>query len=453
MKAMSSEHGRSERVEAPRRWRARYLAPASVAGRLCLRRRGGALLMLVVTATLILMGVMLSALLVFRTTREVIQNELNYHGQAVNAAKAGLVDTLAWFRRQTEQPVQVFAPERDLDASPPVNETDDPAIGLVREYQISTKEHVWGRYEVRVRVVRDITEERNLTGQGRCWYIESKGYVFERLENNYTPDGFYYMYETADGTVRRKVALGGYDYETETTEPDGALVERHDERLVRILASSRVSTELRRLSIVPPADAAVCLSRANWATLGNRCRVSGGPGYGLVYPNGTGSPSINSGAELTGTPPRGGASPSTYLLDMEDVFGVTKQELRTLSDIYTTDPSSLPAELPDYQLVYIDSDVTWTASKPLRGTAIVYVDGNVTLASNSSSYFSGVLYVEGDYTQQAPSLVLGTLMVKGHFSISGLGDYSELDFDAGVRQRLLMITGQYRFSAPFCFLQ
>ena len=138
---------------------------------------------------------------------------------------------------------------------------------------------------------------------------------------------------------------------------------------------------------------------------------------------------------------------------MEDVFGVTKEELKTLADIYTEDPSNLPYELPEYSLVYIDSDVTFDNDRPLRGTAIVYVDGNVTLASNSSSYFSGILYVEDDYRQYAPSLVNGTVMVNGVLDISGLGDYSEVNFDSTVRQRILTISGQYRFSAPMYFLQ
>ena len=357
-------------------------------------RRGGALLVLVLVAIVILGGVTSAALSVFQTTNTFIKYELNYHGQAVNAAKAGLVDALAWFRRQTSQPVNAFAPALDMDADPAINETADPEIGLVREYQISTRENIWGRYEVRLRAVRDVTGERNLTGTGRYWYIESRGYVFERLVPEYTPRDFYAVYEFADGTQRRKLEDGSYA--VEDTDPDDVLTERHDMNMVRLMASETMWTEVRRLSVVPPADATICLARGDLAYLGNRSRVNGGEGYGLVYPSGTGDPTVESGAELSGTPAKGAADPATYLLDVADVFGVTPEELRSLSDIYTDDPSTLPATLPDYQLVYIDGDATWTASRPLRGTAIVYVAGDATLASQSSSYFSGILYVEGD---------------------------------------------------------
>jgi len=83
----------------------------------------------------------------------------------------------------------------------------------------------------------------------------------------------------------------------------------------------------------------------------------------------------------------------------------------------------------------------------------VYVNGDVTLDTNSSTYFSGILYVEGDYVQRAPSLVNGTVMVNGSVVVSGLGDYSEINFDPDVRSRVLSVSGQYRFSTPMYFVQ
>ena len=62
-------------------------------------------------------------------------------------ADAGIVDAYAWLRRQQVQPVTTFAPRRDLAAVPPVNETDDPTLGLVREVELLPS--LWGRYEVR----------------------------------------------------------------------------------------------------------------------------------------------------------------------------------------------------------------------------------------------------------------------------------------------------------------
>lgn len=428
------------------------------------------MMVLVMVSLVVLSGIMMASLEVFKTNRMVIDFELNYHGEAVNTAKAGLIDALSWFRRQTAQPVDDFDPQRNLVIVPNINDTDDntddgsgsKVIGLVREYKLSKEDNaaqdqIWGRYEVRRRVVRDITEERNLSGQGRYWYIESKGYIFtKRNPATYTPDDFYYVYEYFDdGTtawqMRKQPDLS---YVFENIPADGrANKEQYDINVVNVLASATMATELRRVSVIPPANSALCAARGDLVSLGNRSRIMGAGSYGLIYPSGTGAHYQNGGCEISGAPAWGTADPAMYLLDMEDVFGISKQELRTLADIYTNDYTTLPDEMPEYSLVYVDGDAVFTNSKPLRGTAIVYVDGDVTLAANSSSYFSGILYVEGDYRQYAPSLVNGSVMVKGAMQVSGLGDYSEVDFDASVRQRILTISGQYRFSAPMYFIE
>ncbi len=432
--------------------------------------RRGSMMVLVMVSLVLLSGIMMASLEMMSTTRNVIDYELNYHGEAVNTAKAGLIDALSWFRRQTAQPVEEFDPQRDIEVIPPINDTDDNTldgdghkiIGIIREYELSREnsagqDQVWGRYEIRRRAVRDITDERNLSGNGRFWYIESKGYIFRKRDpDTYTPDKFYQLYEFMDdGSVAKQWRkLEDESYVIEDIEPDGkAVMEKCDLTVVDVLASAKMATELRRISVIPPGNAAFCAAQGSNVYLRDRSRVLGGGGYGLLYPSGTGTHYKHWNAELNGSPAWGRADPGTYLIGMEDVFGVTKEELKTLADIYTEDPSNLPYELPEYSLVYIDSDVTFDNDRPLRGTAIVYVDGNVTLASNSSSYFSGILYVEDDYRQYAPSLVNGTVMVNGVLDISGLGDYSEVNFDSTVRQRILTISGQYRFSAPMYFLQ
>jgi len=406
--------------------------------------------MLVAVAIFVLSGLMVASHYVRQSTSRVIDHELNHHGQAVNAAKAGLVDALCWYRRQTSQPVAAFTPNRDLGADPPINETDDPDIGLVREYQISTRDNLWGRYEVRRRVVRDTTAERNLAGVGRYWYIEAKGYVLERLAENYEPGEFYSLYEISDGDLKRK--LGDGTYEVVDTAADGKFQEDYDERLVKVLASVTMGTEFRRLSVVPPADAAICAARGDYIRLEDRSRTNGHDSYGIVYPEQTGDHYQAGGAELSGSPARARVDPTGYSLEEIDVFGVIPQELQALSDIYTDDPSTLPEVLPDFSIIYIDSDVTWSAAKPLKGTALVYVGGDATMAAASSSYFSGILYVVGDFVQESPSLLNGTLMCKGRVTVTGSGDYSEMNFDKDVRSRILTISGQYRFSMPMYFV-
>jgi len=428
------------------------------------------MLVMVMVAMVMLSGVMMASFHVFKTTENVIDFELSYHGQAVNTAKAGAIDALSWFRRQTAQPVVTFDPQRDLTEEPPINETDDAIIGLVREYPISINDRLIERYEIRLSRwldngtddgitmgVKDITQERMPSGEGRFWYIEVKGYICEKLDDAYEPWQFYQIYETADGVQRTKHVdenSGEVTYSTDITTPNGILEEKVDQTVMRVLASARLATELRRLAVTPPAEAALCAIRGDDVSLGNRSRIMGGDGYGLIYPGNTGSHYQHSGAELSGGTPSGftRADPANYPATMGEVFGVTQQELRTMCDIYTDDPSTLPEELPEYSLVYIENDVSFTSSNPLKGTAIVYVNGNAVIAASSSSYFSGILFVEGNFTQYAPSLVNGTVIVQGNISISGQGDYSEVDFDPSVRDRILSISGQYRFSAPMYFL-
>src|SRR5437588_2520302 len=99
-------------------------------------------------AALVVAGIVASGTNALMAVDKMAGSEFSAEGQARSVAEAGLVDALAWFRRQQTQPVTVFAPKRDLAANPPVNETDNPAVGLLRDYEIAPS--VWGRYEIRI---------------------------------------------------------------------------------------------------------------------------------------------------------------------------------------------------------------------------------------------------------------------------------------------------------------
>ena len=91
----------------------------------------------------------------FRATRQ-----SNYQSQVYNVARAGLVDAIAYFKRQESQPVEVFAPMAnptnrlkgdtddplEIDPGGPSNST--PNLGMVQEFPIDAEKHLWGRYEV-----------------------------------------------------------------------------------------------------------------------------------------------------------------------------------------------------------------------------------------------------------------------------------------------------------------
>jgi len=396
--------------------------------------RGSALLW-VLFAVLVISGYVLFGVQADLALDKATRVQVETPAQARAVAEAGLVDAFAWFRRQAVQPVTTFAPRRDLSTVPPTNETDDPSIGLVREYEIAP--NLWARYEVRLsepaepfvdmdsdglhgtlepftdvnangrwdaaRETRDVSALRGLSGAGSIWLVVSHGMVFTR--------------------PRQDLPLG----------------EGPNHRL----SIARVATEVRRLALTPPAESALCAARGDRVILGNRTRLRGGGGAGVVYASMTGSPSILPGAEISGSPST--AAVPSYDGSIEGVFGVSVADLKSMADLSTSDSSTVPAPLGDYTLNVIDGDVVFDAARPLRGTGVVVVLGDCTIGDGSNSFFGGLLWVGGDLTLRAPSYLRGTIIVQGRFSAQGTGgDYVEVDFDDGILGEILSLMGQYR---------
>lgn len=413
------------------RWRIR-----AGQGRLSPRQaERGVILVWAAFTLLFIAGVIVAGIQRERALTDLTRQEHAVNGQARAVAVAGVVDAYAWFRRQAVQPVQNFAPQLDLLATPPVNETDDPAIGLMREYEISPS--LWGRYEVRMskaaepftdangngaydagesftdqdgngqwdpaRETRDVSTERGLPGAGGVWLIESHGAVYRRQDPG--------------------VALG--------TEPNHRL------------ATFTVASEIRRLTITPPAGAALCAANASDVTIGNRGRVSGVAGAAVAYASGTGSPTFGSGSEVTGAP--AATSQPGYDGSIDSVFGVTLTALKSMADVSTTDATTIGAPIGDFTLNVIEGNATFDEDHPLRGTGIVVVTGDCTIDSSSNSFFSGLLWVGGELTMRAPSYLRGVVISQGDVDLRGVGgDYAELNYDDGIINELLFLMGQYR---------
>ena len=358
------------------------------------------------------------------------------HARAI--ANAGIVDAFAWFRRQQVQPVTNFAPQRNLAATPPVNETDDPLVGLVREYEVSP--NLWGRYEVRLSVpaepftdvntnghydsgepytdvngnskwdrsreVQDISAERGKSGVGTVWKLASHGFLYAR--------------------PRAGQPLGVGEN-------------------VR-LATATVVTEIRRLTVAPPAAAAICSDTASSVTIGNRGRIAGGSsGAAVAFASSSGAPVYESGSEVTGAP--ASTAVPAYDSSLEAVFGVGLGELKSMADMSTPDSTVVPSPLGDYTLTVVDGDIVFDAARPLRGTGIVVVLGNCTVSASSNSFFSGLLWVQGNLTVRAPSYLEGIFIVRGNTDVRGVGgDYAEMNYDDGIVGDLLFLMGQYRHS-------
>jgi len=365
------------------------------------------------------------------------RHELAVGGQTRAVAVAGVTDAFAWFRRQQVQAVTTFAPSLDLAATPPINETAEPTLGLVRDYEISPS--LWGRYEVRLtqpaepysddnangiyddaepytdqngngkwdeaRETRDISSERGIAGSGGVWLLKSHGFLYKRS--------------------RADLPLG---------------VAPNDR-----IGYTTVATEIRRLTLNPPAAAAICALSGSDVLIGNRGRVTGGSGAGVAFDDGTGLPVFGSGSEVTGSP--ASTSQPSYRSTIESVFGVTLSELKSMSDVSTTDAATIGSPIGEFTLNVIDGDATFNAANPLRGTGIVVVLGNCTIESGSNSFFSGLLWVQNNLTVRAPSYLRGAFIANGDVDVRGVGgDYAEIMYDDGIINELLGMMGQYRLS-------
>ncbi len=378
------------------------------------RRESGTTLIWSIVALAVVGGLVAAGTGTLRATSSQVETTFRQEAQAVDIARAGLIDAFAWFRRQPNQPVAVFDPQLDLAASPPVNETDEPWIGLVREFDIAPG--FVGRYEVRRWVdkdgngtadsgegVSDLSALRGQPGAGTVWLLEAHGIVYRQVD---------------------------------------PLLPWYQEPNYRI-AGAVATTEIRQLAIVPPGDAALCCATGSAVTAGTNARILASHATGILYPTGSG-PASTGGSQITADYAQAGIP--DFDASWAGVFGSTQGDLRDMATVRLEPGEAIPSPLPDFAVVFAEGDVTVTSAAPLVGTGLVIVNGDLTLASGNNSFFTGVIYVTGNYTQAAPSLVRGTVIVLGSVNVSGAGDISELQFDASVTSLLNGNIGPYRLS-------
>ena len=380
----------------------------------------GTALILALLFTTVVVGVVVTGTLTLKS--QVTKNRTlfitNY--QAVMAARSGLTEALSWLRRQTSQPVTEFSPLLDQTANPPTLDTDDPDIGLVRDFQISG--NLWARYEVwrewssdpepdrrawrQQYACSDISEPKSGRAPGAAWRLRSVGYVYRRYD------------ESVAFNVEPNVVLA-----TESTE-----------------------TDILRAVINLPGEAAVNVANGETCRINSNGRVLGGDSAGIYFPGDTGAPSQGDRAEnrVTGRPAT--ARSAVYDDSYEAVFGLTFAEISSMADIIVTNEEDFPDPIPDNALIVVDVGETFTidASRPLAGTGLVVVRGSMVMQPGNNSLFSGMLYVDGNFLMHAPSEINGTVLVKGNMTVEGASDYATINFDADALNTLMANFGAYR---------
>jgi hypothetical protein len=354
--------------------------------------RGAALVIVLFASTLVLL-LLVTALTITRMSGRMTARQLTAQGQAYNAASAGLTNALSWFVHQRVQPVTTFSPSGA--------DTEDSTIGIVRSYTISDPGRVAGRYEVRRTAVTDVSARRGRSA-GTVWRLESAGYVYVQNNPNSGP---------------------GVNGNT-------------------VLATKTMRTEIQRLALALPANAALNASRGTNVTVSTSGRVLGGTnGIGIAYPPSTGTPHVS--GTVTGNPAQNTTNGSFALTS---VFGVTQQELIGMADIVVDDERDLPDPMPTMSLIVIRGNATFNPTKRLTGSGILVVLGNLTLNSQSNAFYNGLIWVGGTLVISPPSSLTGSVIANGNVQLTGGSEIAEIDYDQSILDQIRLQKGNYLFS-------
>jgi len=311
---------------------------------------------------------------------------------------------------QKQQPVTVFKPDLDPNGvcthvprhTPPVNDTESPSIGLVRTYEVIGQARMFARYEVRKDETIDVSTRRGKPQPGSAWQLTSRGTVYVR---------------------------------NDATKGPG-------EGPNTIISRATLRTEIQRLSLLLPANAALSGANGKLINVTNAGRVIGGTtGIGVAYPPSTGSPKVT--GTVTGNPAQ---STTTNSFQLKDVFGVSVQELTGMADIVTDDEKDLPDPMPPMSLIVVKGNATFNPNRRLTGSGILVVLGNLILNPQSNSFYNGVIWVGGTVTISPPTQISGAVIGNGTITLSGGSDVSEIDYDAGILDQVRMQMGNYHFS-------
>jgi hypothetical protein len=371
--------------------------------------RGAALILVIFAATLVLL-LLLTIHVMTSTSGRGIVRQLQSQGQATNAAGSGLNEALSWFVHQKQQPVTAFDPKTDVGGvcthipkhSPLVFESEDPAIGIVRSYEIAGQGRVWGRYEVRRTAVTDVGRKRGKTVDGALWTVQSAGIVY----------------------VRNDAAKGP------GVAPNW------------ILAQRTMSVDIQRLAIQLPANAALSAIKGAQILVNKPSKLQGGSsGIGAAYPSSTGSPS-GSGS-ITGNP---ASSTTTLPFTIDGVFGVTQTELLSMADLVVDDEADLPDPLPDMALIVVRGNATFNPTRKLIGSGIFIVLGNLILNPQSDTFYSGLIWVGGNFQMSPPGIINGAVISNGNGHVMGGSDVAEINYDQAMLNQIRLQLGNYLFS-------
>lgn len=380
-------------------------------------RKGSVIFLVIVfIASLALVGVAMQWLQVMNKSS---MHQRNQFAQGDNIARAGLTDAMSWFKRQSCQPVRQTScggytyPDMAFFPRVASGDTIDEGIGLVHEYPITSDSFLWARYEVRrscvapnsptyaslaVHDVSPLRIQGANAGDGLVWQISSIGYVYRKLN-------------------------GSVPYNQSPNQ---------------IVSQAAATTEIRRVGISLPANAAAITVNASNVSLTNGSRLLGGSNIGLLYNTGT----VPAGSAPYVIPNSNNSGPNP--IDPQSIFSVTPADLKLVADYLFPSGAILPPTLPTMAIVYIDGNASFDTTHQLIGSGILYVNGNLTVASNPNTLFSGVIFVTGNVNITGPASISGSLIAQGSLTLATGSDISEVTYDGNIINTVRQQVTQYR---------
>ncbi|MEZ5963859.1 MAG: hypothetical protein R3F56_08450 [Planctomycetota bacterium] len=369
-------------------------------------RETGAVMVWALIFVIVTAGMIISHSAYMASHRQSMDVQLKRKPLAANLARAAISDGLSWFQAQATQPVTAFAPVFEPTATPPVLDTEDPTVGLVREFEI--RGNLWGRYEIRRQEAMDASLQYGVSAPGSVWELVSRGYVYRVLDTNVP----------------------------------------FDQSPNRVVSTARVESLIRSVPLNLPATAAVGIDDPFQISLGPGGRVLGTTSVAAVAaPLTTLIPPVLVG--LVGTPLY--ALLPSYDSQATSVFRMGLADLRDVSDLAIVAGSSGwlgSRQLAENSVLVHDGDLVINSSQQVTGSMLLVVIGNLTVQPGTDSNIDGVIFVTGNTDIRGPFQLHGMLIGKGtvYLQGNGAGQDAVITYDSGAVQRLVQSLGRYRGS-------
>lgn len=367
-----------------------------------------ALLFVIITA-----GMIVSHTVYMAANRKEMDVRYRLNTLAGAFARSGLTDAVGWFQRQANQPVTEFAPKYDPAGDPPLLDTIDPTLGLVREFEV--RGNLWARYEIRKDEVFDISSQRGQVQPGSVWDVGARAYVYRRVDPG----------------------------------------KPFDQAPNRVIAVTNVRTEMRGIPLLPPATAALGVDDPSKVIILDGARVEGGGKPAVAYPDSAAGGAATSGTgALSGTPPT--VPVVSYDPSPEKVFSMRLDQLKSMSDFVVTGArldrflrAGKWKTLPENKVVFVTGNASIGPGRKLRGKALMVVDGDFATDPDSEVRLRGMLYVTGDIAIRGKFKMRGTMIGRNRVVLGGFGKKIEIEYEESDVKGLKKGLSRYRLGRSF----